>query len=589
MIPLTPTKEQSALERSAVLSQRESISRLLNTYLRETDQHTPRYSNPDRPDLTLIVSLPQLQQTIYGNLLHLSDGGHHVYGDAFYTEENGQWQEITAKQLIVLLLDEVSYAEPEPASRQLKKQELEEQLLNSTLRMESYFRHAADQPAAPLDFRNCEQSLLSGHPFHPTPKSLEGFTKDDAQTYSPEFGAAFSLHCFAVSLEYVVEDWLQTSGDQADWIPKEMIAAAKNKLSDDYESYALIPCHPWQAKYLLSLERVKEMIQANSIIDLGLTGPLVYPTSSVRTVWEPSQSCFYKLSLHIRITNFIRENTYEQLQRTLDAAKVVNEIRAFYTNKHFKILLEEGYRTIGMPGEEKSGDEEIRSGFSVILREAPEACTDPDQAPFVIASLLEVPPGHDEPILFRAAREGMIEGKQGFIDWLRQYLQISMKPILHLFAEKGISLEAHVQNSMVSLDNGMPAVFYVRDLEGISVNSDFARREGWIGSLIAADSPVLYSESESRHRLKYYFFVNHLCHLIQRLAVYSGQEEQPFWLVVNDTLQQMRLDSADPYLSNVIDDLLSSDTLPAKANLLSRFLKRGETPLYVNIPNPIRL
>ncbi|OBZ12298.1 IucA/IucC family siderophore biosynthesis protein [Bacillus sp. FJAT-26390] len=589
MIPLTPTKELSALESSAALSQTESISRLLNTYLRETDQHIPTYSNPERPDLTLVVSLPQLQQTIYGNLLHLSDGGHHVYGDVFYTEENGQWQELTAKKLITLLLDEVSYAEPEPVSRQLKKQELEEQLLNSTRRMESYFRYAADQPAAPLDFRTCEQSLLSGHPFHPTPKSIEGFTAVDAQTYSPEYGAAFSLHGFAVALEYVVEDWLQTSGTQVDWIPKEMIAAAKNKLSDDYERYALIPCHPWQAKYLLSLERVKEMIQNNTLVDLGLTGPLVYPTSSVRTVWDPGQSCFYKLSLHIRITNFVRENTYEQLLRTLDAAKVVNEVRSAYTNEQFKILLEEGYRTIGMPGEEKSGDEEIRSGFSMILREAPEACNDSDRAPYVIASLLEVPPGHNEPILFRASRDGMAAGQLIWIEWLRQYLRISMKPILHLFAEKGISLEAHVQNSMVSLCNGMPAVFYVRDLEGISVNSDFARREGWIGKLVTANSPVLYSESESRHRLKYYFFVNHLCHLIQRLAVYSGQEERPFWLVVNETLEQMKLDSGNLYLSNVIDDLLSSDTLPAKANLLSRFLKRGETPLYVNIPNPIKL
>ncbi|GGG68248.1 IucA/IucC family protein [Paenibacillus radicis (ex Gao et al. 2016)] len=576
---------------AVVRSQQESLSRLLNTYLRENGQHFPGYSSPLRPELTLKVVLPQLQKTLYGSLRHHSAGGHHVFGDSFFTEEHAHAEEVGFETIVNLLLDEVSFAEKDPESRELKKLELQTLLLNSTRRMEGYFRHASQQPLPALDFRSCEQSLLSGHPFHPTPKSLEGFSETDSRVYSPEYGTAFSLYGFAVAQDCVVEDWLMDSFSEADanWIPEPMKAAARSKLSDEYADYVILPCHPWQANYLLSLESVQQLIHNKQLIDLGLTGPTVYPTSSVRTVWSPEQQCFFKLSLHIRITNFIRENNYEQLRRTLDAAKVVHAVRERYTTEQFQLLLEEGYRTVGIPGV-SSLNEDLLASFSMIVREAPKACSSSDQPPYVLASLLEVLPGEEEPLLFRAVRESLPEGgpDPDWIAWLQRYLQLSMLPILRLYTETGISLEAHVQNAMLSLDKGTPAVFYVRDLEGISVNEEIARRENWMQHLIEEDSPVLYSEAESRHRLKYYFFVNHLCHLIQRLAFHSGQAEQPFWHTVKLTLEQMKQESDRSTMQNLLDDLLNSDYLPAKANLLSRFHKRGETPLYVNIPNPIK-
>ncbi|WP_042160894.1 IucA/IucC family protein [Paenibacillus gorillae] len=574
---------------AVIRSQQESLTRLLNTYLRESGQHSPSYSSPYRSELSLKIALPHIKKSLYGSLRHHSAGGHHEFGDSFYTEEHTHAEEIGFEEIVALLLEEVSFAENDPGSRELKKLELQTLLLNSTSRMEDYYRHASQQPMPALDFRSCEQSLLSGHPFHPTPKSLEGFNELDSLAYSPEYRTAFLLHGFAVSQDYVVEDWLAESSGRTDaeWIPEQMKTAARSKLSDEYTNYAILPCHPWQANYLLSLESVQQLLQSGHLVDLGLTGPKVYPTSSVRTVWNPEQRCFFKLSLHIRITNFIRENNYEQLRRTFDAAKVVQAIRERYTNEQFQLLLEEGYRTVGLSGTTHLG-EELMASFSMIVREAPEACSSTEQPPYVLASLLEVQPGSEEPLLFQAVRESQPEEPADWIAWLRRYLQLSMQPLVRLYTETGISLEAHVQNSMVSLDKGMPAVFYVRDLEGISVNETIARRENWIPHLIGENSPVLYSEEESRHRLKYYFFVNHLCHLIQRLAFYSGQAEQPFWHEVKLTLEQMKRESDHSAMHDLLDDLLNSNVLPAKANLLSRFHKRGETPLYVNIPNPIK-
>ena len=57
-----------------------------------------------------------------------------------------------------------------------------------------------------------------------------------------------------------------------------------------------------------------------SLLSLGPLGEVAWPTSSVRTVWLPAQNLFLKLSLNIRITNFIRNNPAEQVARALDAS-----------------------------------------------------------------------------------------------------------------------------------------------------------------------------------------------------------------------------------------------------------------------------
>ncbi|ANY68362.1 hypothetical protein BBD42_19195 [Paenibacillus sp. BIHB 4019] len=579
---------------SVQLSEKESITRLLNAYLRESGQFEPSDVSFFHPEITKVIWLPHTKLGIYGTVLHLSAGGHHVFGEHFYTKDAQQWKKNSFAEVIQLVLDEICFAQADSSSKSQKRAELEALIHNSQQRLNHYLAFAAEQEREQgerlLDFRYLEQALLCGHPFHPTPKSLQGFSDSDSQAYSPEFGAAFTLHCFAAAAEYIAEDWLgeQSNEEHFAWIPPAMKAAAEAKLGAASGDYRLLPCHPWQAEYVRSLAPVQKLLEQGLLVDLGDTGPLVYPTSSVRTVWNPEQACFYKLSLHIRITNFIRENTPEQLLRTLDASRAIDAIRKEYTTESFKLLLEEGYRTLRIPEAGQSLNEELMSAFSMIVREAPEECTSAEEPPFVIASLLEVPPGHSEPLLFRAVRQALYPKLPDWTNWLRQYLHLSMKPLLHLYAETGISLEAHVQNAMLRLHQGMPGTFYVRDLEGISINMEIAEQRGWINTLLREDSPVLYSEEQARHRLKYYFFVNHLSHLIARISYYSGQEEQVYWAIASDMLQEIKQTSSHALLHNLIQDLLTSATLPAKANLLSRFHQRGETPLYVEIPNPMR-
>ncbi|AMA71819.1 Siderophore synthetase component [Aneurinibacillus thermoaerophilus] len=580
------------------LTEKEMLKRILNAYLRETGNHDPRdqqavqtLSLPVHTETAMKIFLPHTKNTILGTLTYWSAGGHHAYGDTFFQETETGKKTLSFEQIVLFIMQEVSISEPDKTLRQQKQEELIRMIKNSLKNMRIYSQQTTTREGlatARFDFRYSEQSLYYGHPFHPTPKSSEGFTAEDLRKYAPEMGAAFPLHYFALSPELIIEGWVNKQEEETDpFIPEAIATQARQQLNTEYESYVLLPCHPWQAMYLLTQPLVKKLIEEKQLIDLGPLGKNVYPTSSVRTVWSPEHQCFYKLSLHIRVTNFIRENTREQLYRTLDAAKVVHCVKDRYNSENFTILLENGFRTVSIPYATHAENEQIMASFSAILREAPAECQE-ENTPYVIASLFEVPPKEKEPALFYAIRRQNEKRElPNLFEWLKQYLSISLQPILQLFAETGISLEAHVQNSMLRLKDGFPSKFYVRDLEGISVDREQAKKQNWVDTIISAASPVLYSNEQAWFRLKYYFFVNHLGHLVHTLARYSHQDEYLFWQTVREFLQSMKITTASPQLQSLIDDLLHSDTLPAKANLFSCFQKRGENPLYMDIPNPI--
>ncbi|ARU61544.1 hypothetical protein CBW65_11380 [Tumebacillus avium] len=367
--------------------------------------------------------------------------------------------------------------------------------------------------------------------------------------------------------------------------PTELLEEAHLKLSFDRQHYQLLPCHPWQAKHLLTWPEVQELIQSGQLVYLGALGVPVHPTSSVRTVWSPELAAYLKLPLNVRITNFIRVNPLDQLERTLDAATYTESLRPL-PYEGFTILAEAGYRTLVASHLPEATRMKLIESFAVIFRQNPVRTEHDDaQTPVVVASLLETRPGETTAPLYRFVEQAA-EVRGAALDadfvkaWLKRYVEISLLPLLDLFFRHGYSAEAHVQNSMVTLDHGWPAHFYVRDLEGVSVSREVA------GDVLTADSVALYEDAQAWHRFKYYILVNHTGHLLHALAHDTEVSEGDLWAVVADTIQSHAGFASERALRGV-HSLLTTPHFAAKANLISRFQERGETPLYVEIPNPL--
>ncbi|HEY9576235.1 MAG TPA: IucA/IucC family protein [Pseudobacillus sp.] len=578
--------KQQVLEKnvsSRQLAERAAVERLLNAYLRENGLFDPRIS-----DQEFIITLENSSRQISGSFRYWSPIGHHTFGNVFYAHviEESDFAEITERKVIEMLIEELAYLEKDEQLRLEKAEMLQRHIENSMAKTATYLEYALkNSKEEAFTYLNSERSLLLGHPFHPTPKSSEGFSESDLAEFGPELGASFSLHYLAVSKECILEEKLtEEYSEFEEALSKDDLLSVKQKLGKQYEEYKLLPLHPWQARYLLELEEVQAAITKGSIVNIGELGQPVYPTSSIRTVWDKKQNAFYKLPLHVRITNFIRTNSLEQANRTIDAAKVIAHIRGNYETEEFRILLERGYRALRIPESSEEVNERLIQDTAVLFREGVNVLKERQDAElYVTASLLEELPGWKESELAKLVKRHHYNEEE----WLKQYLAITLKPMLELFAETGISLEAHVQNSLVRFVNGWPATCYVRDLEGVSISRGKAEASAWIPQLVAEDSPVLYNEEEAWFRFNYYVVVNHLGHLISCLGKVHHYDEWKLWQVVRSVLLEIDRTASSQSLRTYAQTLLQCKTLPAKANLISRFQECGETPLFVEIPNPI--
>lgn len=574
---------------SHVAAKQAALRALLNSYLRETGCHDPR-REPCGLDTALLdegeafgIPLPRCGGTLIGTLHYFSRLGQHRYGSSFYLRDTlGRVRPLDLQDIIQQLLEELGPAEASNTN-ELRLWDMREKINNSFAKMAEYLdafrsRYPDGQPPR-LDFIGAEQSLLLGHPFHPFPKCSEGAERRPFSDYSPEKGANFQLHYLAIRRQLLIEEWIDTPDAG---LADEVLNVARDKLGTRFADYAILPMHPWQAAYLLPQRDIQPLLAERLIVDLGVRGPMAYPTSSVRSVWVPATGYGYKLPLQVRITNLIRENTLEQAQRTLDAARVLQCLQGDIESDAFQIILETGYQTLRA---DHAGLEAHRvPAFTVLYRPMQ---LDQERT-FVMASLLEAYPGHDEPKLIEAIRHDGAGWDVDLFAWFEAYLTISMLPLLRILSRTGISFEAHLQNTQISLEQGWPRTFYVRDLEGVSLDREHVEASPWWPALdIAPSSPTLYSSEIAWKRTQYYFFVNHLGGVVHALASHLGTDEDAFWRVVATVLERER-DPLDARLCGYIDDLLNAKYWPAKANFMSCFQQRGDTPLFIDVINPIK-
>lgn len=582
-----PTPHATCPSYASHLQAKESTLRaLLNSFLRETGCHDPRHDETGLAASLLDVGEPFCLRLpageLIGTLRDFSLSGQHRYGAAFYLrDDQGGVVPLDMQDIIQRLLESLS----EPAidnTHELRLWDMRDKINNSFTRMAVHlddFHHChANAPEAVTDFISAEQSLYLGHPFHPFPKCSQGVERRAFDDYSPERGARFQLHYLAVRRDLMVEAWLDGPDDG---VADSVLETARHRLGERYADYVLLPMHPWQAGYLLHQPDMRLLLEEGLLVDFGALGPLAYPTSSVRSVWLPETGQGYKLPLQVRITNLIRENTLEQSRRTLDAARLIHHLRGELESDAFRVVMETGYRTLDPAHPALAGHR--AAAFAVIYRpmpvEAQHAC--------VLASLLEPYPGEAEPKLIAAIRQGA-DGEVDLDRWFEAYLEVSLVPILEILARTGVSFEAHLQNSLLRLERGWPSTLYVRDLEGVSLDREqVTRLAAWPSLGIAADSPLLYSPQVAWRRTQYYFFVNHLGGVVNALATHLDVDEGCFWHQVGACLARL-CEAKDARLAAYAEDLLQAEHWPAKANLLSCFRQRGASPLFVDVPNPIK-
>ena len=310
----------------------------------------------------------------------------------------------------------------------------------------------------------------------------------------------------------------------------------------------------------------------------------------MRTVYRPNLPWMLKLSLGMRITNSRRNNLRSELRLGVQAARLLDAgVGAALHRAYpaFRLVTDPAWVAV-------ETSDAAESGLETAIRVNPFG---PDSRVACVAGLVAGRPGTGPSRLAQ-----LVSGLAGRFDrrptdiaeeWFVRYLEVVAVPLLWLYASHGIGLEAHHQNTLVTLDDdGWPAGGWYRDSQGYYLadsHADGARRllPGF-GEGVAA----IFTAAFVDERIAYYLGINNLLGLIGAFGSQGLADERRLLARLRQVLGRLA-DELRP-VPGVIPLLLDAPTLRCKANYLTSVDGRDELvgsveeqSIYVDIPNPI--
>lgn len=532
--------------------------------------------------------LPRQHQRLALEVLYRSEVGRHRLG-AVRAQQGGRFRGADRLHAVLLLIQELygGRASMDPTTRAHELELLSRYAQSQQLMTRYLEARAHDHRLGSDRFIDGEQSLLYGHWRHPTPKSRQGMTEWQHDTFAPELRGRFQLHYFAVARALVTQQSAspQTTEEmlssllEGDFQAQQALRAARD--GDE----VLVPVHPLQVDWLLHQRHVKIWIASGLVRNVGRLGPRFTATSSVRTVYHEDADWMVKLSIPVRITNSLRINRRDELPAGVSMARL---FAVLGPRVGVRCIADPAYLTLENP----DGGE---SGFELLLRENPFR-RGRDSGVYCVAALLQ------EPLPHRASRLrtvltglALTEGRDVrdvSFDWLVRYIECVVAPLLRLYDEQGVALEAHQQNSLVDLRAGYPRASLFRDNQGYYLsNQHRSRLVGLLPELLQRPE-LFFDDALIQERFAYYLLSNHLFAVVQRLGAEGLLAENVALSVVKGQFEGLRAQLTG-LGRQLVTGFLEQPRLPSKANLLTRahdldeLTAENEQAVYVKIDNPL--
>lgn len=429
-----------------------------------------------------------------------------------------------------------------------------------------------------------EQSLTFGHPFHPAPKSREGFSDEDLMRYSPEMRSRFPLHYFAVRREDLLQRFLTAQSCA------ELVAARAPAVDAEFVA---VPVHPWQAGHLLRLPAVDKAVASGRLQYLGAQGDDFFPTSAIRTLYQPGSPWFYKFSLNIRITNCVRKNAWYELESALQVTRLLQPLLPDLYRQFdgLRVLEEPAFMSVDLRAADEAHNRDVIEGFGMILRKSFDGLLAPETKP-LLAGALFGDHLHGEARLRRLLAD-IAQRESATMDavterWFSSYVERLLYPVLYCYFAHGLIFEPHLQNVVVGLTRDWPRQVFLRDFEGVKLVRERYSPAQLTDISARARESLWCDADQGWNRIAYCLFVNNFCEAIGQLAAGRPALQQRLWALLRHHLHAYQSRYGDSASARRLNALLAGQPFPGKANLINRFFKRPDraTP-YVPVINPI--
>lgn len=509
-------------------------------------------------------------------------GNYRYLSPVYHKAENMPWALLDWESLAALLLREMAQQYELPPNTELMAQIRNSVAVSTEVLAVPV---SATIPADPVEaYVDSEQSLTFGHPFHPTPKSRQGFSDNDLLRYSPELRTHFPLAWFAVSRDDIAQQsLLDASCDQ-------LIAANAPAVCADRVA---VPVHPWQAGYLREHPLVRDALASGRIQDLGTQGADFFPTSSIRTLYQPGNPYFYKLSLNIRITNCVRKNAWYELESAMHVNRVLRPLlpdlgRLF---PGLAMMEEPAFLSVDLKDADVEKNRQVIEGFGMILRQSVDTLRAPDCVPLLAGSLFGnhyYGEARTQQLLAALAAQAGTSADALTEGWFSAYVAQLVYPVFHLFFAHGVIFEPHLQNVVLGLRQGMPAQLFLRDFEGVKLTPSRHPASSMPELSERAQASLWYDEDQGWNRVAYCLFVNNLCEVIAQLGAGKPTMTARLWSVVRHHLHTYQHRHGNAASARRVNGLLAGSPFPAKTNFSNRFFQRADrASTYVPVTNPI--
>jgi len=380
-----------------------------------------------------------------------------------------------------------------------------------------------------------EQAVVDGHPLHPCCRTRMGMSADEVLAYAPEHRAKVNLELYEVPRRR----WLTTGAG----LPPSL------------------PVHPWQREHVLSrypfLRSTGGRIPARPLMSLR----------TLASVSDPSRH--YKTSVEVQMTSAVR---------ILSPAAVRNGplLSALLISLGADLGLEIWPEPAA--GAVLGDDGEPLRDLAVSTRKA--MLPQPDEVIMPLAALAAPSPGDGWPLIREAVTLGYGGHPAGFIADLAGLLLLPLLTLLH----RGVALEAHGQNLLVTLQHGRPVRLSYRDIGGLRVSPERLRRHHF-------DPPRLFGDvaTDDPAELRSKALASGITLALgEPIAVLSREydlDPAQLWRIVRERAEAVYVQL--PPSSGGDARAVLSDPLPVKATTAMRLAAQPLHDLWATIDNPL--
>ncbi|WP_059053156.1 IucA/IucC family protein [Paenibacillus senegalimassiliensis] len=498
--------ETKSINTGRKAAQVQVMADLLNTLLSE------RFFEPDERTLLPITAAPEHIRGLFSDSSESTHTMVYVAETAFLLKENQRtglqwvqdtpifkqergegWSVVTSPEELadVVLrsaLTEDAYAQPGVADF-LAGLKLAVQQLALSLNPAAVQRLLDDLPNSPYGWfiRGEQVAALRDRPFHPSSKAKVGFSDQDYEQYSAEFGKPVRLRWVALRA-----DTVERGTEQEEWSCLDLLGGEeRSRLESELQQrgltpgqYVPLPVHPWQLQQVI-LPRFDREIAEGTIVVLDTEGGDFLATSSLRSLSPASlltgqedeakvrSIAMLKLPVSVLSLGAARYLPVVKLLNGLAGEKLLRQaVLCDDTLADRVFLCEERHFWGYMPREMGLFDDHPRH-LAAQIRLYPAALFAEGYRVIPMAALgVEREGWHMLPELL-----GRRLSSEEVISFYRELAYLFYDVVMRLF-KIGVMPEIHGQNCCLVLEHGRPRALLFRDHDSVRLHPPYLDKHG---------------------------------------------------------------------------------------------------------------